>query len=66
MFSFNVAVIPPPTVWLPGATKNTLMNLFNMYNIKESNIFCISIFNIFYMSVEGVPRDISKPNGYLL
>ena len=66
MFSFNVAVLPPPMDWLPGATKNTLIYLSNMYNINESNIFSISIFNIFYMSVEGVPRDISKPNGYLL
>ena len=66
MFSFNVAVIPPPTAWLPGATKNTLMYLFNMYNINELNIFCISIFNTFYLSVESVPRDISKPSGYLL
>ena len=66
MFTFNVAVLPPPTAWLLGATWKTLIYLFNTKSINESNIFCISIFNIFYMSVESVPRDISKPNGHLL
>ena len=36
VFSFNVAVLLPPTAWLPGATRNTLIYMFNMYNINES------------------------------